>query len=81
MQIIVRKWGNSLGVRIPPAIREDLKLTENSRLQFKKTQDGWVLQPVPQLPVFHMHDLVAAITPENLHTEFDEGKPVGKEVW
>ena len=39
-----------------------------------------VIEPVTT-PVYDLDELLAAITPDNLHEEIDFGPPVGKEVW
>lgn len=38
----------------------------------------------PQIPdsyYYELEELVAGITPENRHEEWDIGPPVGKEIW
>ena len=76
----VKKWGNSLAVRIPTAVIQDLGLTENSSVQI--ISDGTIatIQPKKRKKAT-LDELVAAITNENLHQESDWGSPVGKEVW
>lgn len=76
----VKKWGNSLAVRIPTAVAQDLGLSENSSIQI--VSDGVVatIQPKKRKKV-SLNELVAAITTDNLHKEVDWGKPVGKEIW
>jgi antitoxin component of MazEF toxin-antitoxin module len=32
-------------------------------------------------PKYTLDELLAQITEDNIHPEFDMGKPVGKEVW
>lgn len=36
---------------------------------------------VPRAAEYDLVELVKKITPDNLHSEFDFGDPVGKEVW
>ena len=38
MQIKLQKWGNSLGVRIPSSIINELKLKENDLLKISNTE-------------------------------------------
>ena len=76
----IRKWGNSLAIRIPTAVAQDLGLSENSTVQI--TSDGVVATIQPnRANKKSLKDLVAAITPDNRHQEADWGKPVGKEIW
>jgi antitoxin MazE len=76
----VKKWGNSLAVRIPSAVAQDLGLSENSTVQI--TSDGAVATIKPKKgDKASLKELVAGITPDNRHQEVDWGEPVGKEVW
>jgi antitoxin MazE len=76
----VKKWGNSLAVRIPIAVAQDLGLSENSTVQI--TSDGAVATIKPKKgDKVSLKELVARITPDNRHQEVDWGEPVGKEVW
>ena len=36
---------------------------------------------VPDAKRYNLEEMLATITPENLHGEIDWGPPVGKEVW
>lgn len=76
----VKKWGNSLAVRIPAAVAQDLGLSENSSVQI--ISDGIVatIQPKKRKKI-NLDELVTAITPNNVHEAIDWGSPVGKEVW
>jgi antitoxin MazE len=76
----VKKWGNSLAIRIPTIVAQDLGLSENSTVQI--ASDGVVatIQPKKRNKV-SLKELVAGITPDNIHQEVDWGEPVGKEVW
>jgi antitoxin MazE len=76
----VKKWGNSLAVRIPSAVAQDLGLSENSTVQI--TSDGAVATIQPKKgKKLSLKELVAGITPDNRHQEADWGGPVGKELW
>lgn len=76
----VKKWGNSLAVRIPMVVIQDLGLSENSSVQIISNGVSATIQPSKRKKAT-LDELVAAITPENRHEEVDWGEPVGKEVW
>lgn len=78
MEIVISRWGNSLGVRLPKAALERAHLHEGDTLSVEETEEGLLLRPVhaPKL-----EDMLAAITPENLHGEVFTGGPVGQEAW
>ncbi|MBU1694603.1 MAG: AbrB/MazE/SpoVT family DNA-binding domain-containing protein [Verrucomicrobia bacterium] len=76
----VRKWGNSLGVRIPKSVAQDTRLHEGSQIDVRGEGSRVVIVPVTK-PVFRLADLLKKVNKENLHKEADFGAPVGKEVW
>lgn len=76
----VKKWGNSLAVRIPTSVAQDLGLSENSSIQIVSNGSVATIQPKKHKKET-LDELVAAITPKNLHEEADWGGPVGKEIW
>ena len=75
----VQKWGNSLGIRIPKRIAENLDIVNGSELELKESKDGLVLKPIRKDPT--LEELMAGITKENQHEEIDWGNPEGNEVW
>jgi antitoxin MazE len=76
----LQKWGNSLAVRIPKGFAEELGIGEESQIEIKLIDSSIVIRPklrtIPSLK-----ELVAGITEENRHPEYDWGPPVGKEIW
>jgi antitoxin MazE len=79
MQTQVGKWGNSLAVRLPGTYAKDLGLTEGMDIDVSVVNGGLLLRP--QKKAYSLEELVAQITPENLHEETDWGPPVGRETW
>ena len=79
MNAVVQKWGNSLALRIPKAVAEHFGLTEESAVELVITETELVVRPAR--PVYALDDLLAQITPENMHDEADFGTPQGAEVW
>ncbi len=80
MQIKVQKWGNSLAVRIPKAIAAEVSVTENSIVEISVDKNVVVLKRVKGKRL-RLRELVKGITKENMHSEFEWGAPVGKEIW
>ena len=76
----IKKWGNSLAIRIPQAVVADLGLSIDSSVQI--TSNGSVVTIKPEnRKKLSLSELLDRVTPENLHNEYDWGKPAGKEVW
>jgi antitoxin MazE len=79
MRTQISKWGNSLAVRIPATYAKDLELEEGMAFDVALVQGGLLLRPCKK--EYTLDELVARITPENLHGETDWGPPVGRESW
>lgn len=77
MKTHVRRWGNSIGVRIPKIMAEEVGIVDGTELEMKVVDDKIVLSK----PTFSLEDLVSKITPENMYPETDWGDPIGKELW
>lgn len=75
----VNKWGNSLAVRIPNAIAQDLGLSENSSVETSSDGITAIIQP-KRRQKRNLNELVAAMASNNVHKEVDWGKPVGKDT-
>ena len=79
MRAEVKNWGNSLALRIPKALAEEVGLESGSRVELIAENDHLHVISVKR-PRYTLEELVAQITPENRHDEWDTGPPVGKEV-
>lgn len=79
MRARVAKWGNSLGVRIPKTMAEEVGLDEGASVEVRVSGRNLVLAPAR--PEYSLDELVARITPKNRHGETDWGSPVGNESW
>ncbi len=77
----IKKWGNSLAIRLPKTSVDLLNLKENSLVSFDYDKKQIVIKPEKKKNVFTLKGLTDKITKDNLHEEIDWGKPVGKEVW
>lgn len=79
MTSIIRKWGNSLGVRIPKGIAEQLDIGPGTTVEVKAEDGRLVLSP--SRPSYSLKQLVKDITPRNLHRETETGPTQGNEIW
>ncbi|WP_462322987.1 AbrB/MazE/SpoVT family DNA-binding domain-containing protein [Halochromatium sp.] len=79
MRVTVKKWGNSASVRIPAAVMEAAHLTLDEVVDIREEGGTIVIEPVRPRG-YDLAELLAGITPENLHAEADFGGRVGKEV-
>ncbi len=76
----VQKWGNSLAIRVPKAIAQQLGLEQNTPIR-QTIVDGKLVIEAVTGPSYTLEELLADITPEMLHGEIPTGPAVGKEVF
>ena len=81
MQARVQKWGNSLAVRLPKALADEVQVTVDSPVEVLVRDHEIVLRPLREGKKYRLDDLLAGITAENRHDEDDFGTPQGQEVW
>jgi antitoxin MazE len=80
MQTRVQKWGNSLGVRIPRGLAEQIGLGAGTEVSLS-AKDGQLLVK-PELPTrLSLDELMAGVSDKNLHSSVDTGLAVGAEIF
>lgn len=79
MITIVQKWGNSLAVRLPKAVADQIAVSEGEELEMKVVENSLILRTAKRK--YSLSELLDHVTPKNLHGEIDWGKPKGKEAW
>lgn len=79
MAIIINKWGNSLGVRIPQPIANKVGLTVGMAVAIEVVDNTVVISPIKRK--YQLDELLVGVTPELIGGEYDWGEPVGAEVW
>jgi len=74
----VKKWGNSLAVRIPKTYADEACIEEGATVRISVKGRKLVIEPERKMSLGQM---LAAINPGNLHGETEDGGPVGAEEW
>jgi len=77
----VKKWGNSLAIRLPREVVEGLGTAENGEVSLEKNGNSFSLKRVEKKNKLTLESLCDQINQNNLNEEIDWGKPVGKEIW
>lgn len=80
METHLRKWGNSLAVRIPKLLAAQLGLVNHSLIEFSLRGQELVITPARRTNL-KLSDLLAGVTEENLHEAIDTGPAAGREAW
>ena len=80
MHTRVQKWGNSLGVRIPRGLAEEVGLAAGTEVSLSIKDGELVVKP--SAPVrLSLDDLLAEVSEDNLHSSIDTGSAVGAEIF
>jgi antitoxin ChpS len=83
MEVVLRKYGNSTVVVLPPAVLRDLALSAGQVMSLEKTQHNAIV--LARKPKFNLADMIAQCDPKAPIPSdlawWDSAKPVGQEVW
>jgi antitoxin MazE len=80
MRVQIRKWGNSLALRIPKPFAEDTDVKEGAVVELSVSKGKLVAAPVRKKKA-RLKQLLARVNRGNLHREVDSGPSVGREAW
>jgi antitoxin MazE len=75
----VTKWGNSLAIRIPKNIAEQVNLKPGASIVIAIIDNNIVITPKRQQ--YSLEELLEGASPEDFDGEYDWGEPVGEEIW
>lgn len=80
MRAKVQLWGNSLALRIPKFIANQIKINNGSNVDVSLEEEKIVIRPIKDNGEL-LDDLLSKINEGNIHREEDFGEPVGGEIW
>ena len=80
MKTKVKKWGNSLAVRIPGALAREAGFAEEGDVELSVSGGKVVMAPVRRKK-YDLRELLTKVKKTNLHDEVSTGKPRGREEW
>jgi antitoxin MazE len=80
MKTVVRKWGNSLGIRIPKTFASEVKIGDGAEVDIS-VHDGRLVIKAIKPSRFSLEKLLAQVTVGNIHEKVDWGIQMGKEAW
>jgi len=79
MNATIQKWGNSLALRIPKSVAQQIRVGEGDDVELRVDGQGLVVRPARRR--YRLAELLRKITDTNRHCETDWGKPTGEEAW
>lgn len=80
MKTRVQKWGHSLAMRIPSAFAADMHVQSDSTVEITLQEGKLIVSPLKRRK-WTLNKLLDGVNKNNIHGEFQAGKPVGKETW
>lgn len=80
MQTQIKKWGNSLALRIPKSFALDANLRQNEIVDLSIEKERIIITPAGEKE-YSLDELLEGVNENNLHGEFNTGAPAGKEIW
>jgi antitoxin MazE len=78
METVVKKWGNSLGIRIPNLIVRELSLRDGSFVDINDRGNEIIIKPKQKN---NLSEMLSLINEQNIHEEIKTTGPVGNEIW
>lgn len=72
-------WGNSLGIRLPQAIIQQVGLKPGDLVAISTEGNKIILCATK--PKYCLEELLKDVTPDKQHDEVDWGQSVGEESW
>jgi len=80
MNIIVKKWGASLAIKLPRAVVRKLDLSVGKVLDIRAENGQLILSPCCK-PKYTLASLVRGINASNRHDEIEVDGPRGRELF
>jgi antitoxin MazE len=78
MNIVVKNWGNSLGLKIPQSIANEVGFSAGTTVSIHAVNGTIVISPVKKK--YTIDELLVGVTPELIGGEYNWGEPVGQEL-
>lgn len=78
MKVIIKKWGNSLGLRIPRLLADQMGIAQNSVVEIGIVKGHIEIKPVKKEPT--LEELMVDVNEENIHTKILHDAK-GNETW
>ena len=72
MQTKIKKWGNSLALRIPKSFALNANLRQNKLVDLSIDKERIIITPIDEKE-YSLVELLEGVTESNLHGEFDTG--------
>lgn len=78
---IIKKWGNSLAIRIPKSFADEVNIEEDTKVDISVEGNRIIIEPILNPEKYELEDLLSKVKESNIHSEYFVDEPEGKEVW
>jgi antitoxin MazE len=80
MEATIKKWGNSLGLRVPKSFARQVGVKDGSLVDIAIDGEKIIITPINQ-DEEPLDVLLDRITPYNKHEEIETNDSIGNEIW
>ena len=80
MKTTVKRWGNSLALRIPRSVAAEAGVENGSTVDVRVEEGTMVVRPTSRV-TYDLKALLRKVTRSNLHGGVATGRPRGREAW
>ena len=80
MESVIRRWGNSLAIRIPRSVAAEAGVEEGSPVEIGVDEGSIVVRPATAV-TYDLKALLRKVSKANLHGEVATGRKRGREEW
>ena len=77
----IKKWGNSLALRIPVHLARQLNLQGNTEVDCTVADGALIVRPVSKRGFYTLKQLLDQMTTDNIRAETDTGAAQGLEIY
>jgi antitoxin MazE len=82
MQTIIKKWGNSLAIRIPGSYAKDSGMSDGAEVDISMENGTIYIKRIkPTKKNYILSDLLNEVNEKNIHNEIETGEIMGQETW
>ncbi len=78
MQVLLSKWGNSLGLRLPKALTAEIGVSDGQKVEVRAEGGRIIVEPVRK--AYTLEQMMENVTPEAMREAWDWGDDVGREI-
>ncbi|WP_243313148.1 AbrB/MazE/SpoVT family DNA-binding domain-containing protein [Fundidesulfovibrio agrisoli] len=78
MEVVLKRWGNSIGLRIPKGIADAAGFKADDAVSIDTSVDGLTIKKARRK--YDLAELLSKVTPENRHDALDMGGQKGREL-